>query len=92
METRSLGTSGLEVRVLSLGAMTFGESSTFMKGVTSSDEWKDTNIAEKRDASCAQVALAWLLAKKEVSTIIIGARTTQQLDDPYSMIARSQQW
>jgi aryl-alcohol dehydrogenase-like predicted oxidoreductase len=38
MELRSLGTSGLKVSALSLGAMTFGESSTFMKGVTSSDE------------------------------------------------------
>lgn len=38
MELRSLGTSGLKVSVLSLGAMTFGESSTFMKGVTSPDE------------------------------------------------------
>jgi aryl-alcohol dehydrogenase-like predicted oxidoreductase len=35
MEIRSLGTSGLKVSVLSLGAMTFGESQTFMKGVTS---------------------------------------------------------
>ena len=38
MELRSLGTSGLKVSVLSLGAMTFGESKTFMKGVTSSDD------------------------------------------------------
>jgi aryl-alcohol dehydrogenase-like predicted oxidoreductase len=38
MELRSLGTSGLKVSTLSLGAMTFGESKTFMKGVTSSDE------------------------------------------------------
>lgn len=38
MELRSLGTSGLQVSALSLGAMTFGESSTFMKGVTSTDE------------------------------------------------------
>ena len=37
MELRNLGTSGLKVSVLSLGAMTFGESATFMKGVTSSD-------------------------------------------------------
>jgi len=61
-------------------------------------EWKDTMkrlgqdrsydlieklevIAKRRDASPAQVAIAWLLAKKEVSTIILGARTTQQLDD-----------
>jgi aryl-alcohol dehydrogenase-like predicted oxidoreductase len=38
MELRSLGTSGLKVSVLSLGAMTFGESQTLMKGLTSSDE------------------------------------------------------
>ena len=38
MELRRLGQSGLKVSVLSLGAMTFGESQTFMKGVTSSDD------------------------------------------------------
>lgn len=38
MDHRSLGTSGLKVSVLSLGAMTFGESKTFMKGVSSSEE------------------------------------------------------
>ena len=38
MELRSLGRSGLRVSAMSLGAMTFGESTTFMKGVTSSDE------------------------------------------------------
>lgn len=61
-------------------------------------EWKDTmkrlgiersydviekleEIGKKRDASPAQVALAWLLAKKEVTSIILGARTVAQLDD-----------
>jgi len=38
MELRQLGKSGLRVSALSLGAMTFGESSTFMKNVTSPDE------------------------------------------------------
>lgn len=38
MELRQLGRSGLRVSALSLGAMTFGESRTFMKGVTSSEE------------------------------------------------------
>jgi aryl-alcohol dehydrogenase-like predicted oxidoreductase len=38
MELRPLGKSGLRVSALSLGAMTFGESSTFMKGVTSPDD------------------------------------------------------
>lgn len=38
MELRQLGRSGLKVSALSLGAMTFGESQTFMKGVTSPDD------------------------------------------------------
>jgi aryl-alcohol dehydrogenase-like predicted oxidoreductase len=38
MELRRLGQSGLKISVLSLGAMTFGESQTFMKGVTSTDD------------------------------------------------------
>lgn len=38
MELRSLGESGLNVSVLSMGAMTFGQSDGFMKGVTSSDD------------------------------------------------------
>ncbi len=38
MELRRLGTSGLRVSALSLGAMLFGTSQTLMKGVTSSDE------------------------------------------------------
>ena len=37
MEFRSLGRCGLKVTPLSLGAMTFGESQGFMKGVTSPD-------------------------------------------------------
>jgi len=35
---RHLGRCGLKVSALTLGAMTFGESETFMRGVTSSDE------------------------------------------------------
>jgi len=38
MELRQLGRCGLRVSALSLGAMTFGESKTFMKGVTSDDD------------------------------------------------------
>jgi aryl-alcohol dehydrogenase-like predicted oxidoreductase len=37
IERRNLGRSGLRVTRLALGAMTFGESSGFMKGVTSGD-------------------------------------------------------
>lgn len=35
---RALGRCGLKVSALTLGAMTFGESQTFMKGVTSPDD------------------------------------------------------
>jgi aryl-alcohol dehydrogenase-like predicted oxidoreductase len=38
MEHRALGRSGLRVSPLTFGAMTFGESESFMKGLTSSDE------------------------------------------------------
>lgn len=38
-------------------------------------------IAEARGCSVPQVALAWLLAKPAVSTVIVGAKRIDQLDD-----------
>lgn len=38
-------------------------------------------IARAHDASVAQVALAWVLAKEAVTSVIIGARNLRQLDD-----------
>ena len=38
-------------------------------------------IARAHGVSVAQVALAWLLAQAAVTTVIIGARTVEQLDD-----------
>ena len=38
MEQRQFGKSGLRLSVLSLGAMTMGESEGFMKGVVSGDD------------------------------------------------------
>ncbi|HLZ65520.1 MAG TPA: aldo/keto reductase [Aliidongia sp.] len=38
-------------------------------------------IAERHGVSVARVALGWLLAKPHVTSIIIGARTVEQLDD-----------
>jgi aryl-alcohol dehydrogenase-like predicted oxidoreductase len=38
-------------------------------------------IADAHGVSVAQVALAWLLAKPVVTTVIIGAKTVEQLDD-----------
>jgi aryl-alcohol dehydrogenase-like predicted oxidoreductase len=38
-------------------------------------------IAQARGVSVARVALAWLLAKRHVMSVIIGAKTVAQLDD-----------
>jgi aryl-alcohol dehydrogenase-like predicted oxidoreductase len=38
-------------------------------------------VGEAHGASVARVALAWLLAKPAVMSIIIGAKTLEQLDD-----------
>ncbi|MCX5883514.1 MAG: aldo/keto reductase [Deltaproteobacteria bacterium] len=38
-------------------------------------------MAEQRGVSVARIALAWLLAKQPVSSVIIGARTIDQLKD-----------
>ena len=38
-------------------------------------------IAGERNATMAQVALAWLLARPAVTSVILGARTLEQLDD-----------
>jgi aryl-alcohol dehydrogenase-like predicted oxidoreductase len=38
-------------------------------------------IATRRETTHAAVALGWLLAKPETSTVIVGARTVAQLDD-----------
>jgi aryl-alcohol dehydrogenase-like predicted oxidoreductase len=38
-------------------------------------------MGQSRNASVAQIAIAWLLAKPAVSSVIIGASKAQQLDD-----------
>ncbi len=38
-------------------------------------------IADGRGVSAAQVAIAWLLGRPGVSTVVIGARTDEQLAD-----------
>ncbi len=39
------------------------------------------HIAQKHNVSVAQVALAWILSNRAVSTIIVGARKLEQLQD-----------
>ncbi|SFI51527.1 Predicted oxidoreductase [Phyllobacterium sp. CL33Tsu] len=38
-------------------------------------------IAESRDVSAAQIALAWLLGRSGITSVIVGARTDEQLAD-----------
>jgi aryl-alcohol dehydrogenase-like predicted oxidoreductase len=38
-------------------------------------------VATEEDATCAQVALAWLLRKEAVASVLFGARSLSQLDD-----------
>jgi len=38
-------------------------------------------IAQRHEASVAQVALAWLLSRAQVSSVIVGAKTPEQLAD-----------
>ena len=38
-------------------------------------------IAESHDASVAQIAIAWLLHQPAVTSVIIGAKRLDQLDD-----------
>jgi aryl-alcohol dehydrogenase-like predicted oxidoreductase len=40
-----------------------------------------SNVAEAHGASRSQVALAWLLARPAVTSVILGARTVEQLQD-----------
>ena len=44
-------------------------------------------IAEDHGVSAAQVALAWLLARPGVSTVIVGARTDEQLADNLAAVS-----
>ena len=38
-------------------------------------------VAQRRNATVAQVALAWLLSRPHVTTVIVGAKTPAQLED-----------
>jgi len=46
-------------------------------------------IAKRHEVSVARVALAWLLAKSHVTTVIIGAKTVEQLDDNLAAVTLS---
>jgi aryl-alcohol dehydrogenase-like predicted oxidoreductase len=43
-------------------------------------------VAQRRGATPASVALAWLLARPEATTVIVGARDVRQLEDNLSAL------
>ena len=72
------------------GATRLGENPTrgmeaFEKRNASAQTWAVIgaveDIAKARGASMAQVALAWVAAQPAVTSVILGARTTEQLKD-----------
>lgn len=70
------------------------ESDKFGKTLYSNTEQADNKviaavekIAQARDLPMAQIALAWVLAKPEVSAPIIGASKTEQIDDAIAALS-----
>jgi L-glyceraldehyde 3-phosphate reductase len=47
-------------------------------------------IARRRGQSLAQMAIAWVLRKKEVTSALIGARNVEQLDNSLDAIKKIQ--
>jgi L-glyceraldehyde 3-phosphate reductase len=47
-------------------------------------------IAQKREQKLAQMALAWVLRDERVTSVLIGASKTAQIDDAVAMLARRQ--
>ena len=105
MKYRNLGSAGVKVSNLCLGAMTFGEADekSFMHKVGSDEETahavldrtveRGINFVDTADvygqdglservigSTPSAVSLAWLLAKPQVTSVIFGARTVEQLD------------
>ena len=63
-----------------------GKSTGFLKESDITDETiskvkKLNELAQKRNQSLAQMALAWLLKDKRITTVLIGASSVQQLDN-----------
>ncbi len=70
------------------------ESDKYGKTLYSNTEQADNKviaavekIAQARDLPMAQIALAWVLAKPEVSAPIIGASKTEQIDDAIAALS-----
>ena len=64
-----------------------------MKDMITSDALKKVqrlkHIAENRGQSLAQMAVAWILANRAVSSVIVGSRTVEQLADSIGAVHNS---
>ena len=64
-----------------------------MKDMITSDALKKVqrlkHIAENRGQSLAQMAVAWILAKQAVTSVIVGSRTVEQLADSIGAVHNS---
>jgi len=60
-------------------------------GTATEQNWRTLEavraVAQRHDNTPAAVSIAWLLAKPEVSSVIVGARNQQQLDDNLRALA-----
>ena len=79
MEYRLLGSSGCAVSALALGTLTFGNETDQATSFSQLDVVR--KVAGGRRVPLAQVAIAWLMARPAVSSVILGARSMHQLTD-----------
>jgi len=88
VELRRLGTSGLRVSALSLGAMTFGASQTNLKGVTSSEE-EARRVFERAVAAGVDVVHYAFAATDEFGRRNQNATTDEGLKTALALVARA---
>ena len=92
MKYKKLGSAGVQVSELCLGAMTFGEADekSFMHkdrlaGFDKERNWRILDavraVAAELASTPAAVSLAWLLAQPQVTSAIFGARSVAQLEE-----------
>ena len=64
-----------------------------MKDMLTADALKKVQrlklVAESRGQTLAQMAVAWILAKEIVTSVIVGSRTVQQLADSIGAVGNS---